>query len=101
MLPSVLLCPVHIPHEAPDSKSTFGDFASDECVCPRGHFALVADTAALGINTNSTPGINTDSTPGANTDSRAGAGPVADTATADQRIAVWSSAIVSGRTEGL
>ena len=93
MLPSVLLCPVHIPHEAPDSKSTFGDFASDECVCPRGHFALVADTAALGINTDSTPGVNTNS--------RAGASPVADTATADQRIAVWSSAIVSGRTEGL
>jgi hypothetical protein len=54
MLASLLLCSVHIPHEAPDSRSTFADFASDESVCPRGDYAPVADTIPVAdANTNS------------------------------------------------
>jgi hypothetical protein len=65
MLASLLLCSVHIPHEAPDSRSTFADFASDESVCPRGDSAPVADT---------TPGVDTatsDTNSGVDTDSGA------------------------------
>ena len=89
MLASVLLSSVHIPHEAPDSRSTFGNSASDESVCPRGD---VADTAAHVADTT---------TFGVDTDPRAGTTPVADTEPdAGQRIRVWSFVIVSGRAEG-
>jgi hypothetical protein len=84
MLASLLLCSVHIPHEAPDSRSTFGDFASDESVCPRRDYAPVADTS---------PVVDTVAS-GADTDSGGGTTLVGDTNGAGQRIAVWSFAIV-------
>ena len=96
MLASVLLSSVHIPHEAPDSRSTFGDFASDESVCPRGD---VADTAAHVPDTAAHVADTT--THVADTDPRAGTTPAADTESdAGQRIGVWSFVIVSGRAEG-
>jgi hypothetical protein len=63
MLASLLLCSVHIPHEAPDSRSSFVDFASDESACPRRDFAAVADTITV-VGT-ATSCINTDSSAGA------------------------------------
>ena len=64
MLASLLLCSVHIPHEAPDSRSSFVDFVSDESACPRLHFAAVTDTiTAVGTVTS---GVNTDSRAGTN-----------------------------------
>ena len=102
MLASVLLCSVHIPHEAPDSRSTFGDFASDESVCPRRDCARVADTSPV-ADTNPVVGTNpvADTSPvvdtvasGADTDSGGGTTFVGDTNGAGQRIAVWSFAIV-------
>jgi hypothetical protein len=69
MLASLLLCSVHIPHEAPDSRSSFVDFVSDESACPRRDF--VADTitvvgaATSGVITDSSAdtisGVDTDS----------------------------------------
>ena len=92
MLASLLLYSVHIPHEAPDFRCAFGDFVSAESVCPGRDFAPVADTIPVADTTTS----------GVDTDSGAGTTPVADTEPrAGQRIAVRSSAIVSGRTEGL
>jgi hypothetical protein len=71
MLASLLLCSVHIPHEAPDSRSSFVDFVSDESACPRRDFAAVADTITV-VGT-ATSGVNTDSragtTSGGDTDS--------------------------------
>jgi hypothetical protein len=65
MLASLLLCSVHIPHEAPDSRSTFADFASDESVCPRGDYAPVADTIPVADATHvvdtATSGVDTNS----------------------------------------
>jgi hypothetical protein len=92
MLASLLLYSVHIPHEAPDSRFTFGDFACDESVCPRRDFALVADTIPL-VDTV-TPVADTASYD-ANTASFAGIAPLTDTErTAGQRIGFWSSVIV-------
>jgi hypothetical protein len=90
MLASLLLCSVHIPHEAPDSRSTFGDFASDDSVCPRRDYAPVADTSPV-ADTN--PVVDTVAS-GVDTDSRGGTTLVGDTNGAGQRIAVWSFAIV-------
>jgi hypothetical protein len=97
MLASLLLYSVHIPHEAPDSRFTFGDFASGESVCPRRDFALVAGT--IPVADIATPGVNTNSragnTSGVDTDSVAGTAPVADTERrAGQRIGFWPSLIV-------
>ena len=71
MLASLLLCSVHIPHEAPDSRSTFADFATDESVRPRRDFTPVADT---------TPGVDTSTSDPAtsDTDSDSGAALVGD-----------------------
>jgi hypothetical protein len=103
MLASLLLYSVHIPHEAPDSRFTFGDFASGESVCPRRDFALVAGTIpvvdTIPVADIATPGVNTNSragnTSGVDTDSVAGTAPVADTERrAGQRIGFWPSLIV-------
>jgi hypothetical protein len=102
MLASLLLCSVHIPHEAPDSRSTFGDFASDDSVCPRRDYAPVADTSLV-ADTSPVAGTSpvADTNPvvdtvasGVDTDSRGGTTLVGDTNGAGQRIAVWSFAIV-------
>jgi hypothetical protein len=90
MLASLLLCSVHIPHEAPDSRSTFGDFASDESVCPRRDYAPVAYTTSVA---DTSPVVDTVAS-GADTDSGGGTTLVGDTNGAGQRIAVWSFAIV-------
>ena len=106
MLASLLLYSVHIPHEAPDSRSTFGDFASDESVCPRGDVADTADTAARVADTaarvaDTAAHVADTTTHVADTDPRAGTTPAADTESdAGQRIGVWSFVIVSGRAEG-
>jgi hypothetical protein len=96
MLASLLLYSVHIPHEAPDSRFTFGDFASDESVCPRRDFAPVADTNPV-VDTNlvvdTNPVVDTVAS-GVDTDSGGGTTLVGDTNGAGQRIAVWSSVIV-------
>jgi hypothetical protein len=90
MLASLLLCSVHIRHEAPDSRSTFVDFASDESACPRRDYAPVADTNSV---VDTSPVVDNVAS-GADTDSGGGTTFVGDANGAGQRIAVWSFAIV-------